>query len=71
MARVKDGAGVAEISAHPVGGRHGGTGFYAEAEIGGYGLEFVGEGVIVAALAKMDQAAGGGEEIESALGFGI
>ena len=45
--------------------------FDGETEIRGDGLQFIGQGVVVAALAEMDKASCSGEEIEGALAFGV
>src|ERR1039458_2440922 len=64
-----DNAGVAIVGAHPVGGIGGAAGFKADGAGGGLVLRLPVEGVVVAAVAEVKEAAGGGEKIEG--GFGV
>ena len=63
-----DNARVAIVGAHPVAGVGGATGFQADGVGGGLVLRLPVEGIVVAAVAEMEETACGGEEVEGSFG---
>jgi hypothetical protein len=66
-----DGARVAVVGAHPVGGVGGAAGFEANGVGGGFVLGLPVERVVVAAVAEVEKTSGGGEEIEGCFGVSV
>ena len=63
-----DDAGVAIVGPHPVAGIGGAAGFKADGVGGGLVLRLPVEGIVVAAVAEVEETSGGGEEVEGGLG---